>query len=191
MRVDPARGSDQAVTHQGGACRTGGQVHPAGDVRIACPADGDDPALLDSDAGLDHTEQRIDDKHARDEDVKLAVSGRAVLLSHPRADIAGIAPHRLVAVADMVVFDPQPQVRVCEPDPVARRRPEPGAVVVLPHRSPAHVASPAEPPRATRSTSLVSPGPQRTDAPARMPRRKPTAAARANSTRGLTRQTGK
>src|SRR5258706_12471577 len=108
MRVDPARGSDQAVTHQRQRVRTDGQVDTAGDVRIACPADADDPALLDSDARLDNTEQRIDDKHARDEDVKLAVSGRAVLLSHPRADIAGIAPHRLVAGADMAAFDPHP-----------------------------------------------------------------------------------
>src|SRR5260370_33780836 len=104
MRVDPARGSDQAVTHQRERVRTDGQVDTAGDVRIACPADADDPALLDSDAGLDHTEQRIDDKHARDEDVKLAGSGRALSLSHPRPDIAGLPAHELGTAAGMHVI---------------------------------------------------------------------------------------
>ena len=162
------------------------QVDAGGDVRVAGAPDPDDAAVLDPDVRLHDAEERVDDEHAGDQHVELAVGGGAVVLRHPRADVLRVAPQRLVAVSDVVVLDADPQVGVAQAHAVARGRPVAARVLLareLSHRNP-----PAAIPDERDLAGL--PRLHRTDAPAGRSSRKPRAASRSNASRGFARQKG-
>ena len=77
------------------------------------PADPRDPALLDPDVGLHHAEEGVDHHHAGDQHVQFTVRGGPVELRLAGTEVLRVAPHRLVAAADVVVLDPDPGALVC------------------------------------------------------------------------------
>src|SRR6185369_9268295 len=136
-----------------------------------------DSAVLDADVRLDDAEQGIDDHRADDDGVQLART-RHARLRHAEADVLRIAPDRLVADRLPILVDANPEVRVAEPDPIAGGGSEAGAMLGGGEAIHASVSPP--PPHRTSVTVRTSPGPQRSDDPASMSRRKPSAAPRSN-----------
>src|SRR5262249_23394865 len=127
-------GGDQPVAVNRPGAGADRQLHARCDAGVPGPADPRDPPLLDPDAGLHHPEEGVDHHHAGDQHVQLAVRGGPVELRLPGAEVLRVAPHRLIAVADVVVLDPDPQARVGEADEVAGRGAEAPRVVLAPHR---------------------------------------------------------
>ena len=147
VAVDRARGGDQSVAHDRGGVRPDPEVDPVRDRRVARPAHADDASVLDSDVGLDHADRRIDHDRTGDDDVELGVR-RPGGLRHPRPEILRIAPLRLVARCLPILTDPDPQVRVPQPDPIGDGRAVSRQPLRLVHpvAHPAGVASPPEAP---------------------------------------------
>ena len=147
VAVDHAGGGDEPVAHDRVGVRSDRQVDPVADVRVAGPADTDDPAVLDPDVGLDHPDRRVDDEDPGDHHVELR-GPDAGRLGHPGAQVLGVAPDRLVAGVVEVAFDPEPEIRVAEPDAVPRGGPVAGVVGVA--REPGHDPPPGAPPEPSR-----------------------------------------
>ena len=120
--VDGARRRDQPVTRDRPGVRADREVHAVGDVGVAGPPDPGDPSVLDPDVRLHDAEQWIQHDRARDDRVELALARRAVVLGHPGAPVLRVAPERLVGRIGEVAFDPDPEVGVAQPDPVAGGR---------------------------------------------------------------------
>jgi hypothetical protein len=119
------------------------EVDPVRDRRAARPPDAGDPAVLDADVGFDDAQHRVHDERAGQDDVELRRSGRLVPLRDAAAEVLGVAPDRLVAPCGPVIRDPDPEVRVAEPDPIAGRRAI--ARPVLPGGEPGHRSVPRAP----------------------------------------------
>jgi hypothetical protein len=125
VAVEGARRRDESETvHRPGA-RPDHELDTIHDVRAARSSDAGDAPVLNSDVGLDHAEQGIDHDDAGDDHVELAVRRRVVELSLPRAEVLGVPPHRLVARAEVIGLDLDPQVCVTEPNAIASRGPVP------------------------------------------------------------------
>ena len=172
VAVDRARRRDQAVAHDRLRVRADRQVDAVADRAVAGAADPDDPAVLDPDVGLDGADERIEHERPGHDDVELARARPA--LDAPRADRLGVAPDRFVAGRLAVLGDPDPEVGV--------GRAGRGRRCVGPYRAsrssgerrvtmPALASSPPSPANRTRRTVRVSPGAQRSDAPAGRSRR--------------------
>jgi hypothetical protein len=121
MTVDGTRRGDQAVRHDRRRMRPDLELDPVADRRVAGPPDPDDPALLDSDVGLDDPDRWIDQKRPGDDGIQLGVR-RAARLGHPRPERLPVAPDRLVAASLAVVGHLDPEVSVGQSHPVAGRR---------------------------------------------------------------------
>ena len=65
------------------------------------------------------TPRRVDHHDAGDHRVQLGRGPGRLVLGHPRPEVLGIAPDRLVALGLPVGRDADPQVRVAQPDAVA------------------------------------------------------------------------
>jgi hypothetical protein len=89
------------------------------DVRIACLADPDDPAVADADIGLDDASDRVDDRCVLDDDVENSVRRFEVAVDALAiAQILACADQKLVSVDRMVVLDLGEELRIAEPDKV-------------------------------------------------------------------------
>ncbi len=100
VRVDAGGGEDQVVARD----RIGGQAafEPGCDavhhLRVARLADGADAAVLDADVGLHDAEDRVDDGHVGDHEVRRAAPARdAVVHAHAFAQALAAAEDDLVA----------------------------------------------------------------------------------------------
>lgn len=94
------------------------QLDAVADVRVACAADGDDAAILDTDIGFDDAYDWVDDDGTDDDGVQLTRAG-VFRLRLAKANGLAVAPQRLVSVSLPVILDAQPEVRVCDANPVA------------------------------------------------------------------------
>jgi hypothetical protein len=170
-------------------------VTPGLDVRVAGLADAGDAPVLDPDVALDHAPV-VEHERVGDDRVDGLARG-ALRLAHPVADHLAAAELDLLAVGREVALDLDPQFRVGEAQPVARRRAEHlrvgAASEARGHRQfperPADEAVEAvtmrSPASATSVTVRVCPGSKRTAVPAAMSRRKPRARARSKSSASL------
>jgi hypothetical protein len=169
VAVDPAGRGQQAVARDRRRVRSDRQVDALADAGIAGPPDAHDPAVLDPDVGLDDPDRGVDDDGAEDDGVELG-RPRVAALRQPDPQVLGVAPDRLVTYGLAVLLDPDPEVRVAQADPVARRGAEPRPLIAW--REAGHTPSPRN---RTRVTVRVSPGAHRSDAPAGRSRRNPSA----------------
>ena len=103
MRVDAPGGQDLAFTRDRLGTGTDHDVDARLHIRVACLADADDPAVLDSDVGLDHApvveDQRVGDHHVHD------LRRRLLALPHAVSDHLAAAELDLVTVDGAVFLD--------------------------------------------------------------------------------------
>lgn len=124
VRVDGARGQDAPVARDDLRLRTDHQVgvYTVHGVRIARLAESGDPAVADTDVGLDDPPV-VDDHDTRDDRVRGAICARSARLTHGFADDLATAEHRLVTgesgPAGTILLDLDEQIGVGEPDAVA------------------------------------------------------------------------
>ncbi len=129
VAVDGARGHDAAVSRDDLGRRPDHQIgmHARHDVGVARLADRDDPAVANTDVGLDDSPV-VDDHHTGDDGVGCAVGAGGAGLAHRLAQHLAATEHRLVACqarsAAAVLGDLDEQVGVGQPDPVTGGRAE-------------------------------------------------------------------
>lgn len=185
VAVDDAGCGDEPLPRHHGSVRVDGvlDVHH---VRIADTADGDDPAVLDADVGLAHTEHRVHQDDPGDHHVEGGVPVRARRGEESVADRLAAAAEEFVAGGAVVGLDLHPQAGVAEPDPVAGRGPVQGVVRAAVDAG--HARSWVV--RVLRlagmtTTSRFSPGSKARAVPAAMSSRSPRAASRSSSSAWL------
>jgi hypothetical protein len=129
MGVDGTGRQDPPVARDDLGLRADHQVrvHPVHGVRVARLADAGDPAVADTDVGLDDPPV-VDDHRTRDDRVRGAVCARSTRLAHGLADDLATAEHGLVTgasgTAGTVLLDLDQQIGVGEPDAVTGGGPE-------------------------------------------------------------------
>jgi hypothetical protein len=123
MRVDGAGGDDSTFAGDRLGAGTDDDRHVRLDVGIAGLADAGDATVLDADIGLDDPPM-VDDQRIGDDRIDGAGRPRRLALPHAVPDHLAAAELDLLAIGREVALDLDDEVRVGEPHPVARRRPE-------------------------------------------------------------------
>ncbi len=127
VHVQRARGRDHPLARAHVRVRPDheARVDAVHRLRVAGLADPGDAAVLDADVALDDALHRVDHEHVRDHEVERAVGRRdGAVRAEAVAHRLAAAEHGLVAGHEQVALDLRPQLRVAEPDAVARRRAE-------------------------------------------------------------------
>ncbi len=124
VRVEPAGGEDLALAGDHFGRRADDDGHARLDVGIARLADGDDPAVLQPDIGLDDAGHRIDDQRVGDHRIDRPARARHLALAHAVADHLAAAELHLLAIGGEIALDLDEQLGIGKTHLVARGRAE-------------------------------------------------------------------